>query len=546
MQPVLPLLFVLAAAAGGAPEDSPIRTEAIRAHMRFLADDLLEGRGTGSRGYDLAAAYVAAQLEAHGIAPGAGGSYFQKVPMRRGVRVPEGSELTLIRDGREERLTNEKDFLAAVDFVRESSVVKAPVVFVGYGVTAPEQGHDDYAGVDVKGKIILRLSGAPASFPRTLRAHHSSTYVKAQNAVAHGAVGTLDLRTPTDARRGPWERTLRQARLPGFKWVDEKGAPADAFPELLASASLSIEGGQKLLQGTTWTLETIASTAEKGQPFSFALPGEVRLQTVTRHSAAESANVVGVLKGTDPGLAAEHIVYSAHLDHLGALPAAPDGASGDLIHNGAFDNATGIASLIEIARAFKQARPAPRRSIVFLAVTGEEKGLLGSNYFAAHPTVPELVANLNMDMIMALYPPKDVVLLGAEHSSLGPVATRAARKLGLEVTADPIPEQVRFVRSDQYSFVKRGVPALNVNHGPQSTDPARKGPEIAARWLREIYHTPKDDLTQTIDYDTLARLARLNFIIGHEVAGAAARPSWNEGDFFGRTFGRARGKSAAP
>lgn len=546
MRPVLPVLLAgtLAVAASAAPphplgpahkSTAPeISAAAIRAHMRFLADDRLEGRGTATRGYDLAAAYVAAQFEAAGLSPGAGDSYFQQVPLRRGLRVPEGTELTLLRGGAEQRLEADRDYVASIDFLSETSEVQAPVVFVGYGVTAKEQGYDDYAGLDVKGKIVLRLYGAPASFPHTLRAHHSSSLMKSQNAAAHGAIGALDFKLPKDQARSPWERSVRQSRLPGFKWLDEAGRH-DTFPGLRATFTLSPAGAERLFRGAPQGLPEIAAAAEAGRVRGFVLPGEARLRTASRHSPAQSPNVVGVLRGSDRRLAAEHIVYSAHLDHLGAL----ERESGDTIHNGALDNATGTASLIEIARAFAAQRPAPKRSLVFLAVTGEEKGLLGSSYFAQHPTLAgPMVANLNMDMILALYPARDVVVLGAEHSSLGPVATRAARRLGYELSPDPMPEEVRFVRSDQYSFVKQGVPAVNVNQGSRSADPARNGPALTAAWLKEVYHTPKDDLGQRIDYDTIARLARLNWMIGREVADAPLRPRWNPRDFFGTTFGR--------
>jgi hypothetical protein len=549
MRPAFPVLLAcaLAVAAAAAPPhpigpvhrspEPEVSAAGIRAHMRFLADDLLEGRGTGTRGFDIAAAYVAAQFEAAGLSPGVGDSYFQPVPLRRGVRVPAGMELTILRDGASDQLENDRDYIAGVDFLSEKAEVQAPVVFVGYGVTAKEQGYDDYAGLDVKGKIVLRLYGAPASFPVTLRAHHSSSLMKAQNAAAHGAVGALDFRLPKEQARSPWEKSVHQAKLPGFKWLDEAGQPNDTFPGLKATFTLSPTGAERIFKGAPQGIPEIAAAAEAGRVRGFALPGEVKMRTATRHSTAQSPNVVGVLKGSDPSLAAEHVVYSAHLDHLGALE--PDGS--DVIHNGAFDNATGTASLIEIARAFAALRPAPRRSIVFLAVTGEEKGLLGSNYFANHSTVGgSLVADINMDMILALYPSRDLVVLGAEHSSLGPVVTRAAGRMGYVLSPDPLPEEVRFVRSDQYSFVKRGVPSVNVNQGSQSADPSRDGPALTAAWLKDIYHTPKDDLSQRIDYDTLARIARLNWLVGREVAEAPAKPTWNAGDFFGTTFGGGR------
>ena len=516
-----------------------IRPEALTGHVRFLADDLLEGRGTATRGYDLAAAYVAARFEAAGLEPGAGGSWLQPVPLRRTVL--ESATVTLVHKGRERRLTLHKDFVTTGDPNRAVSEVAAGVVFAGYGITAPELGYDDFAGVDVRGKIVAILSGAPPNFPPDQRAHHSNGKNKDANLVAHGAAGVLSIRTPVDEKRSSWERTVRQSKLPSMRWLDEEKRVHDGFPELKGSVTLTRESAEALFEGAPRTLEQVFAEAEAGKPQAFAMPVEARLRRRSRLSDVTSPNVVGVLKGSDAKLSREAVVYTAHLDHLGISTPV----DGDSINNGAFDNATGIASMIEIAGAFAASKPRPRRSLLFVAVTAEEKGLVGSDYFAQHPTMPieDIVANVNLDMFVMVHPMKDMIAYGAEHSSLGPIAKSAVERVGLKLGPDPAPEEVIFVRSDQYSFVKRGVPAVFLVHGHDSGDPKQPGEEAISRWLKTIYHSPQDDLRQPIDEDAFLRFTRAAWLIGHVVARQTARPTWNAGDFFGESFGR---RAASP
>lgn len=537
---ILALVPPAAAHPSGAEVDlalSRIQPEAIRAHMSFLADDLLEGRGTGSRGYELAAKYVAARFEALGLKPaGNQGTYFQAVPLRK-VTPVEGGSLALIRDGKRIELRAGEDFLLQPqNLLTEDSSVTAPLVFAGYGVTAPELGYDDYAGLDVRGKIVVLLSGAPASFPSDQHAWYSSTLLKRENLAAHGAAGVLGVITPEDEPRFRWDNMKRNANEPGFLWLDETGKPYYSWPSLRGVGLLSRKGAEALFAGAPRSLDQVFAGTKENRPQSFELPVQASLRTVSRHERTESPNVAGVVPGWDPVLRDEYIVLSAHLDHIGIGPEV----EGDSIYNGAYDNASGIAALLEVANAFAGLPERPRRSLLFLAVTAEEQGLQGSDYFARHPTLPrgKIVANLNMDMFLMLFPVRDVVAFGAEHSSLGKLVEPAASRLGLTVSPDPFPEEVVFIRSDQLSFVRQGVPALFLASGMKSDDPAGGGP-ILMKWRQTTYHKPNDDMRQTIDFASGATFARLNFLLAWEVAQADAAPTWNPGDFFGETFGEA-------
>jgi hypothetical protein len=511
-----------------------VRPEALRAHMRFLADDALEGRGTGTRGFRIAARYVATQLEVAGVRAG-----FQNVPFRATVPVGERSSIVLTRDnGSTATLRFAEGFVSSGDIMSEDATVEAPVVFAGYGITAPDRRYDDYAGIDAKGKIVAFFADAPSSFPSDLRAHYSSSYEKAKNAAEHGAVGTLSLVTPQDEERAPWPRRVRQSKLGSMYWLEQSGAPHAARPELKATATLSQSGLAALFEGSPTALEEVIGSIRAGNPRAFALPVKARIRIASKHAQVESPNVVGVLPGSDPKLKDEYLVYSAHLDHLGIS----EPVDGDAINNGALDNASGIAAMLEIARAFSELPQRPRRSILFLAVTGEEKGLRGADYFANNPTVPagSIVANINIDEILMFHPVRDVTPIGAEHSTLEAVVQKVARQQGVEISPDPYPEEVVFVRSDQYPFVKAGIPAVYVGAGYHAVDPAYNILDDTMKWIKTIYHTPKDEMSQPIEYAVAVQVANFDFGVGLEVANADARPAWKKGDFFGETFGPQR------
>jgi Peptidase family M28/PA domain len=515
---------------------STIHPEAIRGDMRFLADDLLEGRGTGTRGYDLAAKFMATQFETLGLQPASdNGTYFQNVPLRS-LRADEAkTTFSLMRAGKEETLAYREDYILHGDPSRTEVSIEAPVVFVGFGVTAPEQEYDDYKGVDAKGKLVAVTFGAP-NFESSLRAHYSSGVVKAKNAVLHGAVGIILVDDPIFEQVYPFSKRVRDLARPEFRWLDKQGQPNDYYPELKCSVSLSPSATAKFFNGSPHTAQEIFSASKIGKPVSFALPMMAKVHTVTQWQEVQSPNVLAKLEGSDPVLKNEYLVYSAHLDHLGIGEAV----EGDKIYNGALDNATGSATLIEIARAFSKMKPRPRRSILFVSVTGEESGLLGSDYFAHYPTVAKrsIVADVNTDMDLMLWPLQDIVAFGAEHSSLEGVIRRATQRMGLVESPDPLAQMVIFIRSDQYSFVKQGIPAVMPSPGFKSSDPKIAPFEILGKWEDTRYHQPQDDMEQPgLDFDAAAKYARFVFLCGYLITEDAQRPAWNKGDFFGNLYG---------
>jgi len=516
---------------------STIHPEAIRAGMRFLSDDALEGRGTGTRGYDIAAKYMASQFESLGLQPaGDHETFFQAVPLRS-TRPDEGKTVfALTHTGRaEENLTFRKDYISYGDPVRAETSVEAPVVFVGDGVTAPEQGYDDYKGIDVKGKVVAFLYGAP-NFESSLKAHYSSSEIKAKNAAAHGAAGVIVLDDPILEQMYPFREQVRDLSFPGFRWLDKQQRPNDYFPELKAGVFLSLDAVKKFFEGSPHTADEVIASLKAGKPMSFAMPLTAKIKNVTKLQDVESRNIVAKLEGSDPSLKNEYLVYSSHLDHLGI----GEPVKGDAIYNGALDNASGSAVLIEVARAFSAMKTRPRRSILFVSVTGEEAGLLGSDYFAHYPTVAKnsIVANVNMDEDLMLWPLQDIVAFGAEHSSLDAVIQKATTRMGLGQSPDPMPQEVVFIRSDQYSFVKQGIPAVFPVPGFNSDNPKINPAAIFKTWEQTRYHQPQDDMDQPgLDFDSAAKYARFMFLCGYLIAEDSQRPAWNKGDFFAAQYG---------
>jgi hypothetical protein len=501
----------------------------IAAHMRFLSSDLLEGRGTGTRGYLLAAQYIASEYEKLGLEPGANGSYFQSVPFVK-TTASDDSYIAIAHNGTAgPQLKIGTDFATVGDPTHDQLDIDAPVVYAGYGITAPPQKYDDYAGLDAKGKVVAIFSGAPASFPSDLRAHFAATLTKMENAAAHGAVGVVFLRTARDDSRAAWPRVVRQYQLGTMNWTDANGDPK-GLAAIASSITLNSSVAQGLFDENFASLAAAADNAAvKGRPTGRT----IKIHLVSKHERVSSPNVVGILPGSD--LANEYVIYSAHLDHLGI--SAP--VDGDTINNGALDNASGIAAMLEVARLFASGAK-PRRSILFLATTGEEKGLKGADYFANNPTVPAsaMVADINIDEIFMFTPTRDVVPIGGEHSTLGDAVAHAAATMHLEISPDPQPEEVVFVRSDQYPFVKRGVPAVYVGSGYKPVDPSVDLVKRIEEWERTIYHSPKDDMSQPLDFTVGAMVAKFDYLVGDEVANAAGRPQWRAGDFFGEMFGR--------
>ena len=459
--------------------------------MRFLASDLLEGREPGTRGYEIAAQYVRAQFDSIGLE-----TSYQPIDFRSAKLIEEQSSFAVDN----QPLTLRKDVLLHPNFLTATSEVTAPVVFAGFGISAPELNHDDYASIDVRGKIVLMLSGAPPSFPPDQRAFYSGGHWKEKNAAQHGAVGVMTMLTPIDEQRSPFEKRAQQSGIPPMLYLDN-GKPADAVEGILASATLNEATGARLRAGEH----------------------TVSIRTVSTFTEVKSENVIGILRGTSD----EAVVVSAHLDHLGNHP-LPNGT--DSIYNGAYDNASGIACLIEIARSLVSG-PRLKRSVVFVAFTGEEKGDQGSEYFAHHPPMP-IVADVKMDMFLMLYPVGDLVALGGEHTTLGEMAATAAREQKLEMSPDPYPEEVRFIRSDQFSFVEQGIPAIHLKPGNKSLDPKIDGATVTREWLRHVYHSPADDMNQHFDFQSGARYAEVNLSLVRAIANAPEPPRWKAGDFF--------------
>ncbi|MGE0813378.1 MAG: M28 family metallopeptidase [Vicinamibacterales bacterium] len=562
-RPVLAVAsLAFAAACGGsspapAPDpaslDSPgiatalngISADRVKQHMSTLADDKLEGRGLGSPGYEGALQYVESELTSYKLTPaGENGGFRQRVPLRNSVVVERGSSMSVRSPKGRKTLAYGKDYLLAADPLRaEVAIDDAPVVFVGYGVSAPALGYDDYgSGVDVKDKVIAYLSGAPAVLPSNERAYYSSGAAKDAEAIKRGAIGTISFTSPDDPRFR-WDVSVAANTQGSYAWVDAQGKPNRGDPAIRGSASLNHSGVEALFAGATQSPAEVFAAAAKSVPQAFDLATRVSIATRSTHTDVESANAVARLEGSDPALKNEHVVYVAHVDHFGRGVAM----NGDDIYNGAHDNASGVAIVLEVARAYAMLPTPPRRSVLFLFVTAEERGLLGSDYFARHPTVPadSIVADLTLDMPFLFHPLLDIVPYGAQHSSLVTPVTRAAQHLGIAIGTDPIPEQVLFIRSDHFSFVRQGVPSLFIKSGFATGD-SRDGAAINAGYRRDVYHKPNDDMSQAFDFEAGANHARVNFLTGWQVAQETARPAWNPGDFFGQLFGRQGATEKAP
>ena len=531
------VLIALAVSPALGGEPPAISADAIRAHVEFLSDDLLEGRAAGSRGYELATLYVTSQMRQIGLEPaGDAGDWLQWLDLIEATRVLPAAELVVHGGGgRDERLTPIDDFIPGFYFGATSTEVTAPAVYAGYGIHAPELGHDDFAGIDLTGRIAVVLAGAPARFPNSQRAHYSSR-AKTEGLVARGAIGIVTVDTPEEETRVPWARKIRLSWTPRMRLLDSAGQPIDAYPEIRGSASVSVAAAERLFAGSPMDAAAVFAAARAGRFASFAMPVEFTLTAKNALARAKSANVVGLLRGSDPLLSNEYVVMTAHLDHIGRGAAV----NGDVIYNGAFDNASGVAIMLETARALAESSGRPRRSILVVAVTAEERGLLGSDHFARHPTVPRdaLVANVNTDMPVALYPVAGMTLYGAEHSTIGAQARAALAAEGLAEVLDATPEEVYFVRSDQYSFVRQGIPAIMVDTGDLSSDSGVDAAAVMRQFMLRDYHMPSDSVALPIHWPSLARLARVNAELTRVIADADGRPQWLPGDFFGATFGR--------
>jgi len=526
--------------SGQAQQTSEVAADAsrIKSHLRFLSDDLLEGRDTGARGHEIASLYIAAEFEKYGLTPaGDDGTYMQRVNFVQANIDQSSIKLSLTSSQGDMALSYPKQFLTYPNPVDETTLMAGKLVFVGYGIVAPELQHNDYQDMDVTGKVVVALSGKPKSFPSEEGAHFGSSREKLRHASENGAIGFITISTPTAEKVRPYQNLLNFLHTPAVRWLDKDGKPSGVYPQIKGSAYFSKEAAELVFADAEQNLEQIYAMLEKDEsPKGFDLPLAIQLESISTHKSISSPNVAAILEGSDPKLKNEYVVYSAHSDHIGFAKTVKK----DKINNGAMDNATGTSVLLETARLFSQLDEHPKRSILFVAVTGEEKGLLGSDYFAQNPTVPvgSMVASVNLDMPILTYEFADVIAFGADHSDMKSSVTTAAEKIGLELSPDPMPDQALFTRSDHYSFVKQGIPSVFLVPGFKSADPEIDGSKQFSHFLKTNYHKPGDDFSQAFNWKAATKFAEVNYHIGLTLANQAQRSSWNEGDFFGDTFSK--------
>ena len=503
----------------------PFRPEAMRAHVEFLADDLLEGRETGARGHEIAAHYVATQFKALGLQPANKDGWFQRVPFS-GALLDEAKSSFSISG---QTFANRTEVLFGPARKAGETKAEGDVVFVGYGIDDPKAGQNDYTGLDVKGKIVAFLTGFPKGMRSDIGAHYGRS--KAKMAEKRGAIGVITVRTLERERNRAWTREIEGPVHPTIAWTQNDSTVFTETPAISFGVTLHDKAAAALFAGAPTSLEAILATADKnkGRPKGFALKQRVTLSRTTQMSTLSSPNVIGMLPGSDPKLAGEYVLLMAHLDHNGVDPKR----SGDQVFNGAMDNASGTAAMLEAARALAAMPNRPRRPILFAAVTAEEKGLLGSDYLARHPVVSNgrVVSVVNLDMPVLLYDFKDVVAFGAEHSTMGPIVARAGEKMGVSLSPDPLPSEGLFTRSDHYSFVKQGVPSVFLMTG------FKEGGALAFKtFLATHYHKVSDQTDLPFNWNAAAKFAQINTLIAAEIANADAAPLWYADSFFGQAF----------
>jgi hypothetical protein len=494
-------------------------------HIVFLADDALEGRETGSAGHRRAADYVAGLWQQAGLEPAGSSGFIQRIALKT-RRIDESrSSLALVRDGKVQPLTLGEDanFSLRIDPAPE---VNAPLVFAGHGLDIPEQRINDLDGLNLNGAVAVFFSTPPASLSGALQAHFGSNAERWRMLKAAGAIGTISI----GSLRGleiPWSRSTLARLLPQMSLADP--ALSDYAGQQLA-VTMNPTRADVLFAGSGHTLQELVALDDAGQPLPrFVLPSRVKATIAVTRADIESQNVAGILRGRDPNLRDEVVVLSAHLDHVGV----GEPVAGDRIYNGAMDNASGVATILEVAARLRESGQRVARSIVFLAVTGEEQGELGSRYYAAHASASgqTIVANVNTDMFLPLFPLKTLMVLGLEESDLAADVRAVAADLKLTVQADPEPQRNRFIRSDQYSFVRAGIPALAMKVGYDANTPQAI---TAQNWTAERYHAPSDDVNQPVDLQAASSFVNVVHQLAVRIANRNSRPQWNDTSFFKR------------
>jgi Zn-dependent M28 family amino/carboxypeptidase len=515
-----------------AAQDSGISAEHIREHTRFLASDLLEGRGPGQRGGELAAEYIATQLALAGAKPaGENGTYYQKVPLV-GIETQPNATLSGAVWGKGVELKWGDDFVGYSQTQRPDTRFEGEAVFVGHGITAPEFKWDDFKGVDVTGKVLIVFTNEPPStdskfFDGRALTFYGRWVYKYEEALRRGAKGCIIIHTtPTasygwDVVRNSWSRESPFVKL-------EAGAKALSF-----QGWMTREAGEKFLALAGKNLDDLLKASDRADFKPVELGIQVRGHMPSKIRPLETRNVAAMIPGSDPKLKDEYIIYSAHWDHLGI--GTPVG--GDAIYNGAIDNATGCAILIELARVWGSQPQKPKRSVLFLSVTAEEGGLKGSEYYAAHPLVPlaKTAVDLNYD---ALYPwgrAANVVLTGVERTNILPLAQQIAKRLDLAIGADAQPEAGHYFRSDHFPMAHAGIPAFSIEHATEFLGkPAGYGEKVYEEYNSKHYHQPSDEFQDDWDFTALRQAAEFGLLLGKDIANQDKLPDWRPGDAFHR------------
>jgi Zn-dependent M28 family amino/carboxypeptidase len=496
------------------------------AHVKFLADDSLEGRETGSEGLRKAQSYVVDQFTKAGLQPAGTDGFYQPVKFISRQIVEKDSSAALVRSRKVEPLTLGEDAFFSTRADLTSEEITAPLVFVGYGLKIPENNYDDLSGLDLNGKIVVYLAGSPSEISTALSAHYQTVGERWKSLKQAGVIGIISIPNPASMDI-PWSRMSLNRAHPSMELAEPE---FNETPGLKMAMTFNPAQAEKLFAASGHKFEEIAALGKDRKPLPhFPLGISLKARATVKTATVESANVVGKLPGNDPTLKNEYVVLSAHVDHLGI----GEPINGDRIYNGAMDNASGVAVLLDLAAAWKAHSEQLRRSVLFVVVTAEEKGLLGSKYFAAHPTVPpkSMVADINIDMFLPIVPLKVLKVAGLAESDLGDRAQEAAQLFGVRVQPDPEPLRNTFIRSDQYNFIRHGIPAVKLDAGYDPGSPEQK---ILKDWLTNRYHAPSDDLAQPIDSASAGLYEEIIRQLLISVANTDARPAWKPDSFFRR------------
>jgi Zn-dependent M28 family amino/carboxypeptidase len=494
-------------------------------YVKALASDDMEGRETGSAGLRKAQEYVVEQLKSAGLEPVGSRSYYQPVRFESRQIVEQQSSLALVHNGQVEPLALGDDaiFSTRVDL---APTVDAPLVFAGYGLTIPELGHDDLGGLDLRDKVVVIFPGAPAEIPGALASHYQSAGERWKALRKAGAVGVITILNPA-AMDIPWSRISANRAHPSMAL---KGSEFDETAGEKLAVVFNPEKAQKLFEGSGHSLQELIALVKDRKPLPrFPLVPTIRAKASVNKKMVDSANLVAELPGSDPKLKNEYVVLSAHLDHLGI----GEPINGDRIYNGAMDNASGTAVLLDVIASLKKSRQKLKRSLLFVFVTGEEKGLLGSRYFTTHPTVKpgSMIANINIDMFLPIVPLKVLRVYGLAESDMGDMVRDVAQSLGVQVQPDPEPQRNSFIRSDQYNFIRHGIPALAMKVGFEQGSPQQA---LFKDWLTQRYHAPSDDLDQPVDLAAAGKYEDIIHGLMIRLADDAGRPQWKQDSFFRR------------